>query len=100
MQYFYTKNFQQQFVSHSLSLNVFQLIHMLSFAQGWRCVLMHGTSSLRNKLRSIRLVWVTAVTLQKLLGVKNLKSVNQYNYLGTVLYSELSDNKEIQRQLQ
>jgi len=61
---------------------------------------MHGTSSLRNKLRSIRLVWVTAVTLQKLLGVKNLKSVNQYNYLGTVLYSELSDNKEIQRQLQ
>jgi len=31
---------------------------------------------------------------------KNLKSVNHYKYLGAVLDSELSDGKDIQRQLQ
>jgi len=30
---------------------------------------------------------------------KNLKSVNHYKCLGTVLNTELSDNKDIQRQL-
>ena len=30
---------------------------------------------------------------------KNLKSVNHYKYLGSVLNAELSDDKDIQRQL-
>ena len=30
---------------------------------------------------------------------QSLKSVNQYKYLGAVLDSELSDDKDIQRQL-
>jgi len=33
------------------------------------------------------------------MGGKNLKSVKQYKYLGAVLYTELSDDKDIQRQL-
>jgi len=33
------------------------------------------------------------------MGGKNLKSVNQYNYLGAVLDTELPDDKEIQRKL-
>jgi len=33
------------------------------------------------------------------MGCENLKSVNQYKYLGAVLYTELSDNEDIQRQL-
>ena len=34
------------------------------------------------------------------MGGKNLKSVDQYKYLGAVLDTELSDDKDIQRQLQ
>jgi len=34
------------------------------------------------------------------MGGKNLKSVNHYKYMGDVLDSELSDDKDIQRQLQ
>jgi len=33
------------------------------------------------------------------MGGKNLKSVNHYKYLGAVLNTELSDGKDIQRQL-
>jgi len=33
------------------------------------------------------------------LGCQNVKSVNQYKYLGIVLDTELSDDKDIQRQL-
>jgi len=33
------------------------------------------------------------------MGGKNLKSVNHYKYLGSVLNAELSDDKDIQRQL-
>ena len=33
------------------------------------------------------------------MGYKNLKSVNHYKYLGTVLNTELLDDKDIQRQL-
>jgi len=33
------------------------------------------------------------------MGGKNLKSVNQYKYLGAVLYTELPDDKDIQTQL-
>jgi len=33
------------------------------------------------------------------MGGKNLKSVNQYKYLRDVLDTELSDDKDIQRQL-
>jgi len=33
------------------------------------------------------------------MGGKNLKSVNQYKYLGGVLDTEFSDDKDIQRQL-
>jgi len=33
------------------------------------------------------------------LGGQNVKSVNQYKYLGIVLDTELSDNKDIQKQL-
>jgi len=33
------------------------------------------------------------------MGGKNLKSVNQYKYLGAVLDTELPDDKDIQRQL-
>jgi len=33
------------------------------------------------------------------MGGKNLKSVNQYKSLGAVLNTELSDDKDIQRQL-
>jgi len=33
------------------------------------------------------------------MGGKNLKSVNQYKLLGAVLDTELSDDKDIQRQL-
>jgi len=33
------------------------------------------------------------------MGGKNLKSVNHYKYLGAVLYTELADDKDIQRQL-
>jgi len=33
------------------------------------------------------------------MGSKNLKSVNQYKYLGAVLDSELPDDKDIQRQM-
>jgi len=33
------------------------------------------------------------------MGGKNLKSVNHYEYLGAVLNTELSDDKDIQRQL-
>jgi len=33
------------------------------------------------------------------MGDKNLKSVNQYKYLGAVLDTALSDDKDIQRQL-
>jgi len=33
------------------------------------------------------------------IGGKNLKSVNQYKYLGAVLDTELPDDKDIQRQL-
>ena len=34
------------------------------------------------------------------MGGKNLKSVKHYKYLGAVLNTELSDDKDIQRQLQ
>ena len=40
----------------------------------------------------------TATPLLKL-GGQYVKSVDQYNYLGTVLDTELSDDKDIQRQL-
>jgi len=40
---------------------------MSTFAQDWRCVTHMKLVSLRNKLRLIRLVWVTAVALQLLL---------------------------------
>jgi len=33
------------------------------------------------------------------MGGKNIKSVNYYKYLGAVLNTELSDDKDIQRQL-
>jgi len=33
------------------------------------------------------------------MGGKNLKSVNQYKYLGAVLETDLPDDKDIQRQL-
>jgi len=33
------------------------------------------------------------------MGGKNLKSVNHCKYLGAVLHTELSDDKDIQRQL-
>jgi len=33
------------------------------------------------------------------MGGKNLKSVDQYKYLGAALDTELSDDKDIQRQL-
>jgi len=33
------------------------------------------------------------------MGGQNVKSVNQYRYLGIVLDTELSDDKDIQRQL-
>jgi len=33
------------------------------------------------------------------MGAKNLKSVKHYKYLGIVLDAELSDDKDIQRQL-
>jgi len=33
------------------------------------------------------------------MGGKNLKSVNQYKCLGAVLDTELSDDKDVQRQL-
>ena len=40
----------------------------------------------------------TATPLSKLDG-QYLKSVDQYNYLGVILDTELSDDKDIQRQL-
>jgi len=43
---------------------------MSTFTQDWRCVTHTKLVSLRNKLRSIRLVWVTAVALQLLLNDK------------------------------
>jgi len=33
------------------------------------------------------------------MGGKNLKSVNNYKYLGAVLNTELTDDKDIQRKL-
>jgi len=33
------------------------------------------------------------------MGGKNIKYVNQHKYVGAVLDTELSDNKDIQRQL-
>jgi len=41
----------------------------------------------------------TATPLLKL-GGQYIKSVDQYKYLGAVLNTELSDDKDIQRQLQ
>jgi len=41
----------------------------------------------------------STVTPLLTLGGQNVKSVNQYNYLGIVLDTELSDDKDIQRQL-
>ena len=52
------------------------------------------------------LVWRSGLRVQKAqtphywhMGGKNLKSVNHYKYLGALLNTELSDNKDIQRQL-
>jgi len=52
-------------------------------------------------------VWRLRVRVQKAqspqfwnMGGKNLKSVNQYKYVGAVLDTELSDDKDIQTQLQ
>jgi len=53
------------------------------------------------------LVWRLRLRVQKAqspqyfwqMGGKNLKSVNHYKYLGAVLNTELSDDKDIQRQL-
>ena len=39
------------------------------------------------------------VTSLLTLGGQNVKSVNNYKYLGVVLDTELSDDKDIQRQL-
>ena len=50
--------------------NFFFLFHMSTFTQNWRCVTHMELVSLRNKLWSIRLVWVTAVALQLLLNDK------------------------------
>jgi len=51
------------------------------------------------------LVWRLRLGVQKAqsphywhMGGKNLKSVNQYKYLGAVLNTELSDDRDIQRQ--
>jgi len=51
-------------------------------------------------------VWRLRLRVQKAqsphywhMGGKNLKSVNQYKYLRDVLDTELSDDKDIQRQL-
>jgi len=51
-------------------------------------------------------VWRLRLRVQKAqspyywqMGGKNLKSVNQYKYLGAVLDTELPDDKDIQRQL-
>jgi len=51
-------------------------------------------------------VWRLRIRAQKAqspyywqMGGKNLKSVNHYEYLGAVLNTELSDDKDIQRQL-
>ena len=52
------------------------------------------------------LLWRLRLRVQKAqslhywhMGGKNVKSVNQYKYLGAVLDTELSDDKDIQRQL-
>jgi len=52
------------------------------------------------------LVWRLRLRVQKeqsphywQMGDKNIKSVNHYKYLGAVLSTELSDDKDIQRQL-
>jgi len=52
-------------------------------------------------------VWRLRLRVQKAqslhywhMGVKNVKSVNQHEYLGAVLDAELPDVKDIQRQLQ
>jgi len=51
-------------------------------------------------------VWRLRLRVQKAqsphywhMGGKNLKYVNHYKYLGAVLDTELSDDKDIQRQL-
>jgi len=51
-------------------------------------------------------VWRLRLRVQKAqspnywhMGGKNLKSVNHYKYMGAVLNTELSDDKDIQRQL-
>ena len=41
----------------------------------------------------------STVTLLLTLGGQNVKSVNQYKYLGILFDTELSDDKDIQRQL-
>jgi len=41
----------------------------------------------------------STVTPVLTLGGQNVKSVDQYKYLGTVLDTELSNDKDIQRQL-
>ena len=47
------------------------------------------------KAKSAKSIVTTLLTL----GGQNVKSVNQYKYLGTVLDTKISDDKDIQRQL-
>jgi len=53
----------------------------------------------QNCLHDLRLRVQKAVTPLLTLGGQNVKFVNQYKHLGIVLDTELSDDKDIQRQL-